>query len=158
MKENDFYIIKEIPEFQVFMDINNISNLKYYKPYNAIYNLDTGIIECSVKHLVSSNQKTVSTYILKMAYLPDHFIEDISFFGIWDKVLIKEHHKTFKYMINELEEKDKFFNIIYPIIEIEEYYNCSGGTEYKVIITGKKEVSNRTSFIEDINSLICSQR
>ena len=161
MKENDFYIIKEAPTFQIFIDINNISHLKYYKPYNTIYNLDAGIVECSAKHLISLNRTTnkeVSTYILKMAYLPEHFIEDVSFFGIWDKVLIKEHRKTFKYTINELKEEDKFYNIISPTIEIEEYYNRSGDTEYKIIITGRKEVSNRTSSIENINSLICLRR
>jgi len=93
-----------------------------------------------------------------MAYLPEHFIEDVSFFGIWDEILIKEYHKTFKHAINKLEEEDKFYDIIFPTIEIEEYYNRSGDTEYKIIITGRKEISNKTSFIKDINSLICSGR
>lgn len=161
MKENDFYTSEEVPVFQIFININNISNLKCCKPYNIIYNLDAGIIECSTKHSISSDRKTnkeVSTYTLKMAYLPEHFIEDVSFFGIWDEILIKEYHKTFKHAINKLEEEDKFYDIIFPTIEIEEYYNRSGDTEYKIIITGRKEISNKTSFIKDINSLICSGR
>ena len=146
MNNGDFYTVEVIPAFQIFVKKDNI-----LKPYNTIYILDEGIKECSTQHLIPSHRKNnieVSTYVLEMAYLPDHFIEDISFFGILDYILIKEYHKTFRQLSSEIIEEEVFYKIVFPTIKIEEFYNTSGDMKYKIIITGRKEVSNEKFQIE----------